>query len=123
MNLNIKPNDKNVGYPIPNQKEDLTFSLYAADTNVLVITDESIVEILNFLKQYEIANGTTINISRAVITPLANPKLYNLEKKIKNVQNNNPENFVKILGIYLMNDLQKTSTYRKDNTFKHTHSL
>ena len=74
MNLNIKPNDKNVGYPIPNQKEDLTFSLYAADTNVLVITDESIVEILNFLKQYEIANGTTINISRAVITPSSKSK-------------------------------------------------
>ena len=35
-----------------------------------------------------------------------------LIKKIKNVQINNSKNFVKILGIYFTNDLQKASTYK-----------
>ena len=62
INLNIKVNKKIVGYSIPNQKENLNLSQYADDTNLFVITEESIVEILNFFKKYEIATGATINI-------------------------------------------------------------
>ena len=110
INLNIKSNDEIVPYPIPNQK-DLNLSQYTADSNVFVITGKSIVKILNFFKQYEIATGAaTINISKAMNTPWANAKIYNLEKKIKNVQINNPKSFAKILDIYFTNDLQKTST-------------
>ena len=57
-----KINKKIVGYSIPNQKENLNLSQYADDTNLFVITEESIVEILNFFKKYEIATGATINI-------------------------------------------------------------
>ena len=35
INLNIKSNEKIVGYPIPNQKEDLKLSQYADDNNFL----------------------------------------------------------------------------------------
>ena len=38
INLNIKNNDKIVGYPIPNQKENTKLSQYADDTNLLVLT-------------------------------------------------------------------------------------
>ena len=51
INLNIKSNEQIVGYPIPNQKERLKLSQYADDTNFFIITEESIVEILNFFKK------------------------------------------------------------------------
>ena len=56
INLNIKSNDKIVGYPIPNQKENIKLSQYADDTNVFVLTEQSIIETLNFFKQYNLAN-------------------------------------------------------------------
>ena len=98
-----------MGYPIPNLKEGLKLSQYADNTNFFVLTEESILEILNFFKTYETATGATINVSKTTITPLANAKIYNLDKKIQNVQINNSEGFVKILGIYSTNDLQITS--------------
>ena len=100
-----------MGYLIPNQKENLKLSQYADDTNLFVITEESIVEILNFFKKYEIATGATIIISKTTMTPLANAKICNVDKKIRNVHINNPKNFVKILGIYFSNDLQEIITY------------
>ena len=99
----MKSNNKIVRYPTPNQKEDLKLSQYADDTKFFVITEESIVEILNFFKQYEIATGATINISETTITLLANAKIYNLDKKLKNIQTINPKNLVNFLGIYFKN--------------------
>ena len=111
INLHIKSNKKIVGYPIPNQKEELKLSQYADDTNFFVLTEESILEILTFSKKYEIATGATINVSKTIITPLANAKIYNLDKKIQNIQISNSADFVKILGIYFKNNLQITSNY------------
>ena len=68
-------------------------------------------ETLNFFKQYNLAAGTTINISKTKITPLANAKIYNIDKKIQNIKITDPEDFVKILRIYFTKDLQTTSTY------------
>ena len=99
----MKSNNKIVRYPTPNQKEDLKLTQYADDTKFFVITEESIVEILNFFKQYEIATGATINISETTITLLANAKIYNLDKKLKNIQTINPKNLVNFLGIYFKN--------------------
>ena len=67
-----------MGYPIPNQKEDLKLSQYADDTNFFVLTEKSILEILNFFKTYELSTGATINVSKTMITPLANAKMYHL---------------------------------------------
>ena len=100
-----------MGYPVPNQQEQLKLFQYADDTNFFVVTEESITQILNFFKKYEIATGATINISKATITPLANAKLYNLDQKIKNIQITKPNYFIKILGIYFTNDLQKSSSF------------
>ena len=100
-----------MGYPIPNQKEELKLSQYADDTNFFVLTEESILEILTFFKKYEIATGATINVSKTTITPLANAKIYNLDNKIQNIQISNSADFVKILGIYFKNNLQITSNY------------
>ena len=50
INLNIKTNKNIIGYPIPNQKEQLKFSQYADDTNLFVTTEESILENLTFSK-------------------------------------------------------------------------
>ena len=111
INLNIKNNDKIVGYPIPNQKENAKLSQYADDTNLFVLTEQSIIEILNFFEQYNLATGTTINISKTTITPLANAKIYNIDKKIQNVKINDPQDFVKILGIYFTKDLRTTGIY------------
>ena len=111
INLNIKSNKKIVGYPVPNQQEQLKLFQYADDTNFFVVTEESITQILNFFKKYEIATGATINISKTTITPLANAKLYNLDQKIKNIQITKPNYFIKILGIYFTNDLQKSSSF------------
>lgn len=71
-------NHKIVGYPIPNQKEALKLSQYANDTNFFVRTEESIIEILQFFKKYEIATGASINISKTTIMSLARAKIYNL---------------------------------------------
>ena len=71
-------NHKIVGYPIPNQKETHKLSQYADDTNFFVLTEESIIEILQFFKKYEIATGASINISKATIMSLARAKIYNL---------------------------------------------
>ena len=105
INLNIKSNEEIVRSPIPNQKEDLKLSQYADVTNLFIITEKSIVGILNLFEKYEIATGATINTSKTITTPLANAKIYNLYKNINNLQINNPKNFVKILDIYFSNDL------------------
>ena len=77
INLNSKSNKKIVGYFIPNQKEQLKMSQYADDTNFFVVTEESIIQILN------LATSATINISETKITPLTNAKIDNLDQKIK----------------------------------------
>ena len=82
INLNIKNNEKIVGYPIPNQKEDTKLSQYTDDTNLFVLTEQSIIEILNFFQQYNLATGTTINISKTTVTTLANAKICDIDKKI-----------------------------------------
>ena len=105
INLNIKSNEEIVRSPIPNQKEDLKLSQYADVTNLFIITEKSIVGILNLFEKYEIATGATINTSKTITTPLANAKIYNLYKNINNLQINNPKNFIKILDIYFSNDL------------------
>ena len=111
INLNIKNNVKIVRYLIPNQKENAKLSQYADDTNLFVLTEQSIIEILNFFEQYNLATGTAINISKTTITPLANAKIYNIDKKIQNVKINDPPDFVKILGIYFTKDLRTTGIY------------
>ena len=83
ISLSIKPNEKIVGYPMPNEKEKLKLSQYADDTKYFVVTEESIIKTLNFFKKYEIATGATINISETKVTPLANVKIYNLAQKTK----------------------------------------
>ena len=87
-----------MGYLIPNQKENLNLSQYTDGTNLFVIMEESIAEILNFFKKYEIATGATINIWKTTIAPLVNAKIYNLDKKIQNIQINNPQNMLKYLA-------------------------
>ena len=72
-----------MGYPIPNQKENTKLSQYANNTNLFVLAEQSILEMLNFFEQYSLATGTTINISKTSITLLANPKIYNIDKKYK----------------------------------------
>ena len=114
INLNIKNNDKIVRYPIPNQKGNTKLSQYANDTNRFVLTKQSIIEKLNFLQQYNLATGTTINISKTTITPLANAKIYNIDKKIQNVKINDSGNFVKILGIYSTKYPQATGIYNRN---------
>ena len=95
-----------LGKDVPcNQKEDLKLSQYADVTNLFIITEKSIVGILNLFEKYEIATGATINTSKTITTPLANAKIYNLYKNINNLQINNPKNFIKILDIYFSNDL------------------
>ena len=41
------------------------------------------IEILQFLKKYEVATGATINISKTTILSSAGEKIYNLDKKKK----------------------------------------
>ena len=41
INLNIKNNDKIVGYSIPNQKENTKLSQYAVDTSLFVLTEKT----------------------------------------------------------------------------------
>ena len=79
-----------MGYPIPNQKENAKLLQYADDTNLFVLTEQSIIEILNFFEQYNLATGTTINISKTTITPLANAKIYNIDKKNTKCQTKRP---------------------------------
>ena len=88
ISLNIKSNEKIVGYPMPNEEEKLRLCQYADDTKFFVVTEESIIQILNFFKKYEIATGATINISETKVTPLANVKIYNLDQKTKKHTNN-----------------------------------
>ena len=82
-------NKKIIGYPIPNKKETHKLSQYADDTNFFVLTEESITEILQFFKKYEVGTGVTINIFKTIILPLAGAKTYNLDKKIKNKNKGN----------------------------------
>ena len=84
INLNIKNNEKIVGYSIRNQKENTKLSQYDDDTNLFILTEQSIREILKFFEQYNLATGATINISsKTAITPLANAKIFNMDKKCK----------------------------------------
>ena len=83
-NLNIKNNEKIVGYPIRNQKENTKLSQYVDDTNLFILTEQSIREILKFFEQDNLATRTTINISsKTAIKPLANAKIFNMDKKCK----------------------------------------
>ena len=67
IDLNIKNNDKILGYPKPNQKENTKLSQFAGDANLLVLTEQSVIEILNFFEQQNLATGRTINISKTTI--------------------------------------------------------
>ena len=100
-----------MGYPIPNQKENTKLSQYTDDTNLFVLTEHPVIGILNFIEQYNLATGTTINISKTTITPLANVKIFTIDKKIQNVKINESQEFVKILGIYFAKDLRTTGIY------------
>ena len=100
-----------MGYPIPNQKENTKLSYCVDDTNLFVLTEQSIIEILNFFEQYNLATGTTINISKTTIIPLANAKIHNIDKKIQNVKIIDSQDFVKILGIYFTKELRTTGIY------------
>ena len=100
-----------MGYPIANQKENTKLSQYVDDTNLFVLTEQSIIEILNFFEKYNLATGATINISKTTITPLANAKVHNIDKKIQNVKINDSQDFIKVLGIYLTKDLRTTGIY------------
>ena len=111
INLNIKNNEKIVGYPIPNQKENTKLSQYADDTTLFVLTEQSIIETLNFFEKYNLATRATINISKTTITTLANAKIYNIDKKIQNVKINDSQDFVARLGIYFTKDLRTTGIY------------
>ena len=111
INLNIKSNEEIVGYPIPNQKEDLKLSQDVEDINCFALTEKSILETRNVFKTFELGTGATINVSKTMINPLADAKIYNLDKNIQNIQINNPEDFVKILGICFANYLQNNSNY------------
>ena len=75
------------------------------------MTEESIAEILLFFKKYEIATGTTINLSKTKIMTLENAKFYKPDQKFKNIQIIDPNKFIKILGTYFTTDLQKISTF------------
>ena len=73
-----------MGYPIRNQKENTKLSQYVDDTNLFILTEQSIREILKFFEQYNLATRTTINISsKTAIKPLANAKIFNMDKKCK----------------------------------------
>lgn len=111
VNLNIKTNKNIIGYPIPNQKEQLKLSQYADDTNLFVTKEKSILEIINFFKKYGIATGATITISRTKLIPLVNAKIYDLDNKIQDIQITDSHEFIKILSIYFTNDLHQTSIY------------
>ena len=76
-----------MGCPIPNQKENTKLSHYADNTHLFVLTEQSIIEILNSFEQYNLATGTTINISKTTIRPLVNAKIYNIDKKNTKCQN------------------------------------
>ena len=43
-----------MGYSIPNQKETHKLSQYVDDTNFFVLTEELMIEILQFLKKYKV---------------------------------------------------------------------
>ena len=75
------------------------------------MTEESIAEILLFFKKYEIATGTTINLSKTKIMTLGNAKHYNLDQKVQNIAIIEPNKFIKMLGTYFTADLLKTSTF------------
>ena len=60
---------------------------YQTKRNLFVLTEQSIIEILDFFEQYNLATGTTINMSKTTITPLANAKIYNIDKKNTKHQN------------------------------------
>ena len=59
----------------------MKLSQYVDDTNIFVLTEQSIIETLNFFEQYNLAIGATINISKTTIKPLVNPKIFNIGKK------------------------------------------
>ena len=115
INLNIKMNHKIIGYPIPKQKERHKLSQYADDTNFFVLTEDSIIEILRFLKKYETATGATIDISKTTIMLLAGAKIYNQDKKIKNIQ---IKGIIKILDLFFTDNLKTTNTFNWNNCLR-----
>ena len=105
-------NHKIIGYPIPKQKERHKLSQYADDTNFFVLTEDSIIEILRFLKKYETATGATIDISKTTIMLLAGAKIYSQDKKIKNIQ---IKGIIKILDLFFTDNLKTTNTFNWNN--------
>ena len=69
------------------------------------------IEILQFLKKYEVATGATINISKTTILPSAGGKIYNLDKK-NNIQT---KDIIKIVGVLFTDDLKTTNTSNWNN--------
>ena len=110
INANIKNNGNIQGLKIPNKKE-INLLQFASDTNFIVINEESIIEIKNFLTRYEKTSGATINMNKTTITQLANTKIYNLQNKLENFKIIKNKELLKILGIYFSKDLQFANVY------------
>ena len=47
--------------PYQTKKKNTKLSQYADDTNLFVLIEQSIIEIINFFEQYNLATGKTIN--------------------------------------------------------------
>ena len=63
-------------------KKNTKLSQDADDTNLFVLTEQSIIEVLNFFEQCNLATRTIINIDhQSPITPLVNAKFFNIDKK------------------------------------------
>ena len=82
---NINQNKDTIGILIPNQKNRVKISQYADDSNLFLKNQESVKNVLKFLKTLNKAIGTTTNLEKTTVLPIKidhTDKIQNITQKI-----------------------------------------
>ena len=97
-------NDKTIiGLQIPNYKKQLKISQYADDSNFFLQNEESVKNVLKYFQKLKQATGATINLEKTTVLPINTNITTNLPTEITI---KDPNETIKILGIYFHEDLQ-----------------
>ena len=109
---NINKNETIKGIKIPNTKKPIKISQYADDENFFLKDQESIKNVLKYFENLKEATGTTINLEKTTVLPINIDDVINSSKQITI-----KEQFetIKILGIYLNEDLQYAKKINWEN--------
>ena len=107
ITTNINNNENVKGITIPNNKKDIKISQYADDSNFLLSTQQSIHQVIRFLKKLEKATGSTINLEKTKVLPINTDQISHIQETTTDIAILEQHQYIKILGIFVSKNLNE----------------